>query len=277
MRPVGDVIDKMKEIKGFKNDIDLARYLKLEQSTVATWRSRKKNIPYDVLFHFCYEHDVDPIWLAGGKISDKYAEIDGRKVFSTIATPEAREQLQTVRELIRERDEFRKEVAECRARENLEGKSEVATDVERRGFAPIRVYGTEVEDDEVEDYTFGTPVEQRVAIELVSVGGSRIWDDRMTYPRGLAIYRLGGDFMEPTLNRGDFVLVDERRAIPRDGGVYVLKFEKRATCRRVQVMNDRTILVKSDNSLYEPISIDPRKDTNVTFVGRVIWVGRKIG
>jgi hypothetical protein len=56
------------------------------------------------------------------------------------------------------------------------------------------------------------------------------------------------------------------------------------TCRRVQVMKDRTIRAKADNSLYEPISVDLEKekevedkDKEVVFVGRVIWVAKKVG
>jgi phage repressor protein C with HTH and peptisase S24 domain len=91
------------------------------------------------------------------------------------------------------------------------------------------------------------------------------------------IFRIGGDFMEPTLREGDFALVDRKSRDPRDGGIYVLKFAGGTTCRRIQVMKNRTLLAKSDNSLYEPLSIDLTKDKDVVFVGRVIWAGKSMG
>ena len=109
MRQVDEIIDKIKEIKGFRNDLQLAGHLKLHPSTVGNWRLRK-NIPADVLLSFCQENDIDPIWLSEGKASRGYPGIDNQEVYSILDIPNVREQLKKVQDLIRERDEARKKL-----------------------------------------------------------------------------------------------------------------------------------------------------------------------
>jgi phage repressor protein C with HTH and peptisase S24 domain len=265
----------MKEIMGFKSDAELARHLNLEQNTVASWRSRP-NIPYDVLFRFCLANDVDPIRLAGGKASSKYAEIENQEDRCVTAPLEADTQVQSVKELIRERDELLEEVRQLVIAERWD--TWIKDKEEDTGVAAVPVYDAEIE------RRSGVADRSEMAIDYMPIKKTWVSNNLKTKPSALAIYRVSDDFMEPTLRKGDFVLVDTKCSVPRDGGIYVVRFAGMTTCRRVQVMKDRTIRAKADNSLYEPISVDLEKekevedkDKEVVFVGRVIWVAKKVG
>ena len=215
-------------------------------------------------------HDGMWIWLTESKAAREYAEID-QEVYKLLDIPSVREQLRRVQDLVVERDKAREEAARFRAVEALSRKLDLATHREDEGFAAIPIYSTDAE-DELEG-----GIDPLVAADSVmAVKKALIWNDLKTNPLALAVYRIGGDFMEPTLRRGDFALVDRKRCTPRDGGIYVLHFLDRTTCRRIQLMKDRSIVAKSDNAVYEPVLIDPQEDKDL-FVGRVIMTGRRVG
>ncbi|MEQ1509565.1 MAG: S24 family peptidase [Sphingopyxis sp.] len=96
--------------------------------------------------------------------------------------------------------------------------------------------------------------------------------------QALAIIRVEGDSMHPTLNHGDDIMVDSSDCIERlRDGIYVLRRDgallvkrlSRAVSGPVRGMN-----IISDNAAY-PTEYDA--DINgVTIVGRVVWVGRRV-
>lgn len=276
MRPIDEIVDKIKEIKGFKNDIQLARHLKAHPSTIGNWRLRK-TIPYDVVVRFCLENDIDPIWLLDGKASRKYPEIDNPEVYSIVDIPKIGEQLKKVQELLKKVRELTQERNQAVEEANklfnagvVEDKLNRSQGMEKLAYSAVPVYETVLEGES------GATVERQTSLGFVAMTNG-IWRNLKTEPSALMIFRIGGDFMEPTLREGDFALVDRKSRDPRDGGIYVLKFAGGTTCRRIQVMKNRTLLAKSDNSLYEPLSIDLTKDKDVVFVGRVIWAGKSMG
>lgn len=93
----------------------------------------------------------------------------------------------------------------------------------------------------------------------------------------LSVIRVSGDSMFPTLSDGDDILVDRSDAAHRlRDGIYVLRLDgalmvKRLACNPTG--QDFTII--SDNSSYPSwTGIDP---ATVSVIGRVIWMGRRIG
>ena len=94
-------------------------------------------------------------------------------------------------------------------------------------------------------------------------------------PKNLAVLKVDGDSMTPTLNHGDDILLDIRVEHARRDGVYVLRNEGALLVKRVSV-NPATglITVKSDNPLYETWENCPAE--SIDLIGRVIWVGRKL-
>jgi hypothetical protein len=105
------------------------------------------------------------------------------------------------------------------------------------------------------------------------------WLKRVTRgtPDQLSIIRVRGDSMAPTLDHGDDILVDRGDGAEqvRDG-VYVLRVDDALVVKRLAVdPAARTLTVRSDNPAYSAWpDCDPAA---VEIVGRVVWVGRRIG
>lgn len=92
----------------------------------------------------------------------------------------------------------------------------------------------------------------------------------------LAVIRVAGDSMEPTLANADQVLVDRSvRKVGRDG-IYILALDEDLLVKRCQVdLQTRHIIVKSDNPAYDTLVVTDADRINV--LGRVIWIGRALG
>jgi phage repressor protein C with HTH and peptisase S24 domain len=104
------------------------------------------------------------------------------------------------------------------------------------------------------------------------------WLRRMASdPKRLSLIRVEGDSMVPTLADGDEILVDRGDAAERlRDGIYVLRIEDALVVKRVAPHPaGRSIAVRSDNEAYPSWpDCDP---ASVEIVGRVVWVGRRIG
>ncbi|HEX9932699.1 MAG TPA: S24 family peptidase [Allosphingosinicella sp.] len=96
-------------------------------------------------------------------------------------------------------------------------------------------------------------------------------------PKRLSLIRVEGDSMAPTLADGDEIMVDRGDAGDRlRDGIYVLRIEDALVVKRVAPHPaGRAISIRSDNPAYPSWpDCDP---AGVEIVGRVVWVGRRIG
>ena len=96
-------------------------------------------------------------------------------------------------------------------------------------------------------------------------------------PNRVSLIRVEGDSMAPTLADGDEILVDRGDAAERlRDGIYVLRIEDAVLVKRVaRNPAGPTISVRSDNEAYPSWpNCDP---ASVEIVGRVVWVGRRVG
>lgn len=96
-------------------------------------------------------------------------------------------------------------------------------------------------------------------------------------PKRLSLIRVEGDSMAPTLADGDEILVDRGDSAERlRDGIYVLRAEDALVVKRVAPHPaGRTLSIRSDNPAYPSWpDCDPAA---VEIVGRVVWVGRRIG
>jgi phage repressor protein C with HTH and peptisase S24 domain len=104
------------------------------------------------------------------------------------------------------------------------------------------------------------------------------WLRRMGIARAdLSMIRVQGDSMVPTLSDGDEILVDRGDAAARlRDGIYVLRIEDVLVVKRVGINPAaRRISVRSDNPAYPSWpDCDP---ADIDAVGRVVWVGRRLG
>ena len=61
-----DLFDRLKNIMNLQKDSELANLLNIKQSTLSTYKSRKK-IPYDKIFSICENENINFHWLMTGK------------------------------------------------------------------------------------------------------------------------------------------------------------------------------------------------------------------
>jgi phage repressor protein C with HTH and peptisase S24 domain len=61
-------------------------------------------------------------------------------------------------------------------------------------------------------------------------------------------------------------------------GIYVSHYDELRSGKRLQRQPKGVIRVTSDNSAYDPFSVSLQDEgTDFVIVGRVVWVGRKLG
>ena len=93
-------------------------------------------------------------------------------------------------------------------------------------------------------------------------------------PSQLAIIRVKGHSMEPTLLDDDHVLVDRSKTNLSYDGLFVLRFDDALHVKRIGRSATRgNVVVISDHSAYRDLDM-PKADLDV--IGRVLWVGRKV-
>jgi phage repressor protein C with HTH and peptisase S24 domain len=101
------------------------------------------------------------------------------------------------------------------------------------------------------------------------------WLRRMSHnPDRLAIIRVEGDSMVPTLRHGDDIMVDSSDAAARlRDGIYVLRRDGVLLVKRLaRALSGGRVTIISDNSAY-PTEVDVAVG-ELDLVGRVLWTGR---
>lgn len=84
-----------------------------------------------------------------------------------------------------------------------------------------------------------------------------------------------GDSMEPTIRNGSLLVVDRSDQEIREG-IYVISRGEVLLVKRVQLLGNGMVRLKSDNPQYEPEEISKSEAQSVRLVGRVIWSGHGI-
>ena len=90
----------------------------------------------------------------------------------------------------------------------------------------------------------------------------------------LAMLRVRGDSMLPTLMDGDMMMVDTTRRSLTEDGIFILRYDDTLRVKRID-MNPQSgrVIVKSDNPIYETFEVAP---DSLTVMGRVVWIGRRM-
>jgi phage repressor protein C with HTH and peptisase S24 domain len=90
----------------------------------------------------------------------------------------------------------------------------------------------------------------------------------------LALIRVRGESMVPTLHDGDWMMVDTTKQNINYDGLFILRYDDVLRVKRVDV-NPSTgrYLVKSDNPIYEAFEVEA---ADLHVIGRVVWIGRRI-
>ena len=95
----------------------------------------------------------------------------------------------------------------------------------------------------------------------------------------LFLIYVDGDSMEPTLKRGDIILIDKRDAPATHDGIYVFITDGALLIKRLQRLPGGIINIVSDNPAYKPFEVKQEQLTSeidkITIIGRVVWAGRR--
>lgn len=105
---------------------------------------------------------------------------------------------------------------------------------------------------------------------------SWIGDLASTRVDALAMLRVEGDAMLPTLVPGDHLLIDTADNATRlRDGLYALKLEGALVVKRLAINPaTRQVRVASDNETYP--AWEKLEPSSLAIVGRVVWVGRRV-
>lgn len=94
--------------------------------------------------------------------------------------------------------------------------------------------------------------------------------------KDLVLISVKGDSMEPTIGNEDLILVNIQEDRIEENAIYVLQHDGVLLVKRIQRKMDGSLIIKSDNPLYEQEVLDPSKAEALRVLGRVVWFGRKI-
>lgn len=90
----------------------------------------------------------------------------------------------------------------------------------------------------------------------------------------LDVIYANGHSMEPTINDGDVLLVDESRVEPKDGQIFAMQSESKGTIVKRLVKSDfEGWIIRSDNPLYRDETLRDGEINEVRIIGRVVWRG----
>ncbi len=61
-------------------------------------------------------------------------------------------------------------------------------------------------------------------------------------------------------------------------GIYVMRHDNNLLVKRLQLLPEGIIKVKSDNNMYEPWEINKKhlNGTDIELIGRVVWSGQRM-
>ena len=79
--------------------------------------------------------------------------------------------------------------------------------------------------------------------------------------------------MTPTIRDGNTLLIDTTDRTFRNFGIYVLEINGQRLVKRVQRKHDGSLVLISDNTAYQPDTVDKAAADDVTVIGRVVWSG----
>lgn len=96
-------------------------------------------------------------------------------------------------------------------------------------------------------------------------------------PSMMVLMRVTGESMEPEIQHGDVVLVDQSQTQPQPGALFAVGVEDLVYIKMVDTLPGKIIL-KSCNDSYAPLEIDTRGDLSdgIRIIGKAVWLGREL-
>lgn len=93
-------------------------------------------------------------------------------------------------------------------------------------------------------------------------------------PKDMVLFDVSGDSMEPKIQHGDTVLVDQSQNEIIPGNIYGIGMDDEIVVKRVEKEPGSIVLVSENGAKYPPLRVVINDHSNVRVIGRVIWLGR---
>ena len=122
----------------------------------------------------------------------------------------------------------------------------------------------------------GTPAPPSPLSEFIAFGHDWIRTTFRLEPEDLLLESAVGESMQPTVRDNDLLLVDTTDRKLREFGIYVLEYQGERLVKRVQRKLDGSLILISDNAIYEAERIPAERVNDVTVLGRAVWSGGRI-
>jgi transcriptional regulator with XRE-family HTH domain len=119
-------------------------------------------------------------------------------------------------------------------------------------------------------------IESDQVVDFISFKEEWVRNSLRVPRKDLALLTVKGDTMSPTLSEGDIVLVDLRASRIVDSAIYILEFDDAFLVKRIQRRLDGSVVIKSDNPVYEPEVLLEEQVKSLKVAGRVVWCGRRM-
>lgn len=100
------------------------------------------------------------------------------------------------------------------------------------------------------------------------------WVRRKGDPARMVLMQVVGNSMEPELQDGDLVLLDQSKTDVYAGGIYAVGVEDTVLVKRVEKLPGQLVL-HSDNTDYSPVRLSGDELLNVRIIGKVLWISRE--
>jgi phage repressor protein C with HTH and peptisase S24 domain len=101
------------------------------------------------------------------------------------------------------------------------------------------------------------------------------WLRKKGTPDTMVLMSVNGNSMEPELNDGDIVLVDQSRTKIYAGAVYAVGIEDTIMVKRLEKLPNKLVL-RSANPVYDPIYLEDDARDTVRIIGKVTWLCRSL-
>lgn len=115
-------------------------------------------------------------------------------------------------------------------------------------------------------------------IECLAFKPEWIEKELQARPEELCVFVIADDTMEPTLYRGDILIIGHwDNASSLKNGIYALDTGSSIIMQRLQILPEGLVKATSDNLAYQPFEF--RLDSmpkDLSILGPVLWVGKKL-
>jgi hypothetical protein len=105
----------------------------------------------------------------------------------------------------------------------------------------------------------------------ILIDTSEEWD-YLSSPDHLIGYTIGDDAMAPTLQKHDIAFFDLKNRTPNHETIFLIAFNHKIICRRIQVNSGSYIISGNDDEEYSEIS---QNNDNYNIIGEIICVLRR--